>query len=70
MLYKARSVLRKESTQSLPNVTSFLKLLKEFRFLKGARIISLNFSPYYRSFLNTLVKATACTFYATCQHKM
>ena len=31
------------------NVTSFLKLLKEFHFLEWALIISFNFSPYYRS---------------------
>ena len=27
----------------------FPKIIKEFRFLKDASIISLNFSPYYRS---------------------
>ena len=49
MLFNAWSVLRKESTQFTQNVTPFLKLLKEFCFLKGASVISFNFSPYYRS---------------------
>ena len=31
--------------QSLPNFTSFLKLLKEFQFLKGTSIISYNVKP-------------------------
>ena len=42
-------VLSKESTQSVPNLTSFLKSLQGFHFLKGASIISLNLSPYYCS---------------------
>ena len=49
MLYRARSVLNKELTQSVPNLSSFLKLLKPFRFLKGASIIPFNFNPYYHS---------------------
>ena len=47
------------STLSMPNLNLFLKLLKEFHFLKGANIISLNFSPYYQSkclLVNTRVK--------------
>ena len=37
-LSKAWSVLIKESTQSVPNFTSFTKSLKELCFLKGAGI--------------------------------
>ena len=42
MLYNVRIMLGKESTQSVPNFTHFLQWLKEFCFLKGACIISLN----------------------------
>ena len=45
MLYKAWSVLSRESTQYVPNFTPFLNLSTEFYFLKGASISSLNCSP-------------------------
>ena len=72
MLYKAwSSVLSTESTRFVTNFTSFLKLLKEFRFLKGASIIYLNFSPYYRSVPKYIGKAIiTCTFYAVSQYKI
>ena len=37
-----QSVLSKEVTQYVTNFTSFLKLLKEFHFLKGASVINFN----------------------------
>ena len=49
MVFKARSVISEESTQSVPNFTSFFKLLKEFRFLKEVSVISLIFIPYNHS---------------------
>ena len=42
---KVQSVLSIESTKSLPNYPSFLELLKEFRYLKGASTFSLNSGP-------------------------
>ena len=69
MLYKAWSVLNKESTQSVPNFTSFLKVLKEFHFLKGASIIYLNLAPTITQVSKYIGKST-CTFYAIRQHKM
>ena len=64
MLYKAWSVLSNELTQTVTNFTSFLKLLKDFRFLKGTSKISLNFSPYYHSQVPKYTgKAIAYTLY-------
>ena len=36
-----------ESTRSVPNFTSFPKLLTEFCFLKETSLISLNFRPHF-----------------------
>ena len=47
MLSEDWSVLNMGSTTSVPNIPSFLELLKAF--LKRAIVISLNFKPYYRS---------------------
>ena len=68
MLKKAPSVLSMESTQSVPNFTSFLKL--EYRFLKGAVLSPHNFSPCIAQVPKYIGKATTCIFYAISQHKM
>ena len=72
MLNNVWSVLSTESTQHVSNFTSFFKLLHKFHFLKGASIISLNFSSYYHSsaYYKYIGKATTFTFYAISQHKM
>ena len=51
-----RSVLSMESTQSVQHFPSFVELLKEFHYPKGASTISLNFWPYVCSTTDTLVK--------------
>ena len=40
-----------ESTKSMSNFPSFLELLNEFHFLKGASNISLNLGPNFESIL-------------------
>ena len=70
MLYEGRSGLTNESTQSVANFTSFLKLLKEFRFLKKQiSFLSILASTITQGPKYTW-KATLCTFYAISQHKM
>ena len=68
MLSEACSVLGKESTKSLPNFPSFLKLLKAFRFQKGASIIPHNFRPYYQ--MPKYIGKDTRTFYAMSIHKI
>ena len=68
MLYNDRSV----NQSNLANFTSLIKKFKEFHFLKGPSIISLNFSPYLTvaQVPKNIGKATTCTFYALRQHNM
>ena len=58
-----------ESIKSVPNLPSFLELLKVFCFLKGS-IISPNFRSYYHPNVFTFSKVTTGTFYAMSQHEM
>ena len=43
------SVLSMETTKSMSNFPSFLKLLKEFHFSKGPSTISVKSGPYFHS---------------------
>ena len=69
---KVQSALSMDSIKSMSNFISFLELLKEFCFLKGASTISLYFGLYICS--NTEIhvywKCKTCTLYALIQHKM
>ena len=46
---KVQCVVRMDSTKFMPNFPSFLALLMEFRFLKGASTIFLNVGCYFHS---------------------
>ena len=56
MLYKDQSVLSKESTQTVPNFTYFLKLLKSSIFWKEQVSLFLMQPLLLLKFPNTLVK--------------
>ena len=64
-----QSVLSKESTQSVPNFTSFKKLIKEFRFQKESVSFLSILAPTIAQVPKYIGKTTF-TFYAISQHKM
>ena len=61
MLYKAQSVLSKESTQYVQKFTPFLKLLK---LLQEQVSFLSNLTPAIAQLPKYISKATACTLYA------
>ena len=65
MLYKVWSVLSK----SVPNFTSFLKLLKEVRFLQEPVSFLLILTPTIAQ-VPKYISKTTCTFDAISRHEM